>query len=1103
MFKLDRLSVAIRPIGAATHKRYSVSFDYDWYTTTYRDILVRDIGINRPLATCKEALAHYLRSGWRSGLNPSPYFDLAWYLEHNPSLRERNIEPLGHYLTEGWRKGASPSVYFNPRWYLSQNPDVARAEVEPLQHFLAFGWREGRSPNAYFDPQWYLDQNADVALSRMDPFRHYVMFGWREGRAPSIYFDPVAYYERNANTTRAEPLRDYLTRGWLEGRAISKYFDTQWYLDSYLVVRGLQTEPLLHYLSVGWRDGFSPNPWFSPREYCLRHPECLARGFEPLKHHLTRETRNQEVTGKAIAGGKRATAPLQARYFSLSLAPLVSIIIPNFNGARHLHELFASLAIQTYKNFEVIFVDDNSSDNSVEIAAQFGVKHIVESKKSLGFAEANNVALPFCSGELLALLNNDTRVDANWLESMVTTIRGDPLIAAVAPKIRFWTKFQLLRFESAYAFELDLPRLLESLAYKKYFSVWAHAPADSLRSKTTGSSNREELILHVSVQDEPINLHLRGLEGQAVELHVGMRTKSLVLVAGAIDIEYSFTDVDRKASYYIINNAGSALDATGNPYDRGFGFVDGGEFDTPADVELFCGGAVLLRRDALHGRELFISEFEAYYEDSELSRWLGQKGYRIVYNPMAVVYHKHASTTKENSLFWLKHTTRNKILYDYIYADKLSNAAILEQHRLHLNHLTHWAQSSLDAKEHDRQYALMIPEILRDIERIVPLIDNKETPRRSGLRIGVYNSYWRTLGGGEAHALDLTAALCRFGQVELIAEGDFDMAYMMEYFGHSNLNVRKRLISAFSPDLTHDYDIFVNSTYLSRAPSFAAKSFYVVSFPFREASAQFLSSYYFLANSSFTLDWMKTYWGANTFSGTVLYPTIPKAYAAIGSDKMLLKNKSILSVGRFVARGHTKNQLEIVEGFRAFIERYPRIARGWTLKLIGTVNDPEYLAQVLRASDGLDISITTDVDFNAVREAYFAARIYVHASGFGRDAQTEPELCEHFGIAVIQALSCGCIPVVFDSAGPKEIVEKVGVGCTWRTVDELVETLRETAEAFHDNGGDDLVGKAIESVAPFWPDQMNAMLERLIVNGDVMSGRRLPGKATLRAYDGS
>ncbi|MHB9090870.1 MAG: glycosyltransferase, partial [Chloroflexota bacterium] len=73
---------------------------------------------------------------------------------------------------------------------------------------------------------------------------------------------------------------------------------------------------------------------------------------------------------------------------------------------------------------ELILVDNGSSDGSVSyVHDRFPSVRVVENEGNLGFARANNIGARFASGELLAMLNNDTKVDRKWLTGLVAELR--------------------------------------------------------------------------------------------------------------------------------------------------------------------------------------------------------------------------------------------------------------------------------------------------------------------------------------------------------------------------------------------------------------------------------------------------------------------------------------------------------------------------------------------------------------------------------------------------------------------------------------------------------------------------------------------------------
>lgn len=118
---------------------------------------------------------------------------------------------------------------------------------------------------------------------------------------------------------------------------------------------------------------------------------------------------------------------------------MISVVIPTWNGARHLPVCLTALRRQTLPPLEVILVDNASTDGTRELVAEAfpEVRHIVLPRNLL-FAGACNVGLRAASGELLALLNNDTEADARWLERIQAALGAHPDAGFAASKLRLF-----------------------------------------------------------------------------------------------------------------------------------------------------------------------------------------------------------------------------------------------------------------------------------------------------------------------------------------------------------------------------------------------------------------------------------------------------------------------------------------------------------------------------------------------------------------------------------------------------------------------------------------------------------------------------------------
>lgn len=102
----------------------------------------------------------------------------------------------------------------------------------------------------------------------------------------------------------------------------------------------------------------------------------------------------------------------------------VSVIIPNFNGTAYLDGVLASLERQTLENFEVILVDNGSTDGSSSfVVSNYPWVHIVELPENFGFCRAVNEGIHAARAPYVLLLNNDTEVEPDFLEEMAGALR--------------------------------------------------------------------------------------------------------------------------------------------------------------------------------------------------------------------------------------------------------------------------------------------------------------------------------------------------------------------------------------------------------------------------------------------------------------------------------------------------------------------------------------------------------------------------------------------------------------------------------------------------------------------------------------------------------
>jgi GT2 family glycosyltransferase len=118
------------------------------------------------------------------------------------------------------------------------------------------------------------------------------------------------------------------------------------------------------------------------------------------------------------------------------VSPRVTVVIPNWNGERFLPACLGSLGHQSFEDFETILVDNGSTDDSVALVRRdFPEVRVLPLGENLGFSAAVNAGIRDSDTEYVALLNNDTEADQEWLEALVRAAEVHPQAGSFASKL--------------------------------------------------------------------------------------------------------------------------------------------------------------------------------------------------------------------------------------------------------------------------------------------------------------------------------------------------------------------------------------------------------------------------------------------------------------------------------------------------------------------------------------------------------------------------------------------------------------------------------------------------------------------------------------------
>src|SRR5438874_13830050 len=115
---------------------------------------------------------------------------------------------------------------------------------------------------------------------------------------------------------------------------------------------------------------------------------------------------------------------------------MISVIVVNWNGKSLLSDCLNSLRLQAFPDFEVIVVDNGSTDGSAEfVQAAFPEFKLIPLDQNLGFAGGNNAGIREARGEWIALINNDATADPGWLAALHKAVAEDERIGFAASRV--------------------------------------------------------------------------------------------------------------------------------------------------------------------------------------------------------------------------------------------------------------------------------------------------------------------------------------------------------------------------------------------------------------------------------------------------------------------------------------------------------------------------------------------------------------------------------------------------------------------------------------------------------------------------------------------
>ncbi len=331
--------------------------------------------------------------------------------------------------------------------------------------------------------------------------------------------------------------------------------------------------------------------------------------------------------------------------------------------------------------------------------------------------------------------------------------------------------------------------------------------------------------------------------------------------------------------------------------------------------------------------------------------------------------------------------------------------------------------------------------------------------------IFIFSPYWSTLGGGEKYVLTVAHILSNLNDVHvtlLTTDKNVDKQ-ILENFCNLNLSkVEYRFINNFreTKGLINDKDIFICLSNVHIFKTNASVHIQLLQIPFKRMNIVTLFNKIFkfkfeevikdlfrqnllsfakkkaniiVTNSLFVHNILKNNYSIHS---EVLFPPIQNF-----SSEEFQKKNIILSVGRFFYGYYNNKRYDILT--EAFRDLYNQGVIDWEYHIIGNVADDSATRKMIVDLQNKNKSYPVFFHFNtpygSLKKYYNEASIFWHAAGYGVDENKYPENVEHFGMTTVEAMSAGCVPIVHNSGGQREIIINGQNGFLWRRKEELIE----------------------------------------------------------------
>ena len=500
-----------------------------------------------------------------------------------------------------------------------------------------------------------------------------------------------------------------------------------------------------------------------------------------------------------------------------------------------------------------------------------------------------------------------------------------------------------------------------------------------------------------------------------------------------------------------IREAGVVLDAGGYPIRFGRGDKHASpDILKPKFVDYISAATLVVPRDVFMEAGGYDLAYEpAYFEDADLCLKIQAFGRKILFCPESKVVHIEKLSANGD----LAAESRRKALGD-LNRDKFiarwgkyfrTRGSAAESRRKALGDLNRdkfiarWGKylRSRDSNELAASHRSFTP--LRQADKPVSRINGGDTAV-------VYTPYPLTPGGGERYLLSLAAVLANHYVVTVVTPQAYSLLRLYNLgreFGLDLSRLRLTTEGALAEMPSPDLMVTMGNHVIPPVPACGKINIFHCQFPFRMSSPPNLDDKMLLAgydiivvNSQYTAAHVYASLSAHQLSQPAIRIVHPPVQQ-IASD-CSKKKRMILSVGRFFVGFHSKRHDALIEAFKSICHQFSEPVE---FHLAGSSmpygEHMDYLTSLKTSAEDYPIYFHVNCSAQDLHSLYRDAFVYWHGTGIGANLSEEPEVAEHFGISLVEAMSAQAIPLALNSGGPREIIKDGESGFLYDSTETL------------------------------------------------------------------